>query len=398
MPAAPKPINEKDRLLALLDYKILDTLPEKDFDDLTKIASQICGTPISLVSLVDEQRQWFKSRKGLAAEETPREYAFCAHAILEPEKVFVVENSLEDDRFKDNPLATGDPNVIFYAGAPLVNKEGHALGTLCVIDNKPNKLTKTQQEALLALANQVMGQLELRKSNNNLVVKYEELEKKNEELKTLSYTLSHDVKAPLRGIITLTNWLEDEYSQNLPDDGKKYVELIGFRASQLSELVTGIVDYARADNNLEKHLMEVDVEEMIDKIIESFGQPKNVKVIKKIKTKTIHQHPTALYQIFQNLISNAFKYSDPENGLIEIKANTKNGKFIFSVADNGPGIEKEYEKYIFELFQTLGKEDRYGKRGTGVGLSIVQKLVTKMGGEIILKPNKPKGSNFTVEI
>lgn len=162
VPAA-LPRDEAQRVEALRSYAILDTPDEALYDDLVTIASAICQTPIALLSLVDSHRQWIKARHGLPVTETSRDVAFCAHAILEP-KPMVVDDALKDPRFATNPLVLGDPNIRFYAGVPLVNAEGHALGTLCAIDRAPRTLTAEQKEALAALGRQAMTQLELRRA------------------------------------------------------------------------------------------------------------------------------------------------------------------------------------------------------------------------------------------
>ncbi len=158
----PIPENEIDRLTTLQLYQILDTESEKAFDELTQIAALICDTPISLITIIDENRQWFKSSVGLTATETSRDVAFCAHAILKNE-LMIIEDATKDERFQDNPFVTQDPNVRFYAGAPLFVKEDVALGTLCVVDTKPRKLDKKQTEALRVLAQAAVTQLEVRR-------------------------------------------------------------------------------------------------------------------------------------------------------------------------------------------------------------------------------------------
>ena len=160
MISAKKPANEAERLAALERFEILDTLPQQIFDDITLLASSICGTPIALISLVDAERQWFKSRVGLEATQTSRELAFCSHAILDPGQVMVVEDATRDARFHDNPLVRDAPEIRFYAGAPIVTADGFALGTVCVIDRATRTLSASQNDALRSLSRLVGTLLE----------------------------------------------------------------------------------------------------------------------------------------------------------------------------------------------------------------------------------------------
>lgn len=166
--AAALPFNEARRLDALEDYRILDSEPEQAYDDLTRLASALCRAPIALISLVDSQRQWFKSKVGLAANETSRDIAFCAHALLRPDEVFEIPDAQQDRRFAHNPLVTGGPRIRFYAGAPLVTPQGLPIGTVCVIDQQPRQLHEVERYGLESLARQVVTQLELRQSRASL--------------------------------------------------------------------------------------------------------------------------------------------------------------------------------------------------------------------------------------
>ena len=185
------PPTEARRLKVLWQYEVLDTVPEEVFDDLTELAGAICEAPMALISLVDASRQWFKARVGFDVSETSRDVSFCAHAILQPD-LFVVTDASKDERFKNSPLVVADPKIRFYAGAPLITPDGHALGTLCVLDTEPRELTPTQKKALRVLARLVVTQLELRRHSKELAKARDdtqflkrELEKTQSHLKDL---------------------------------------------------------------------------------------------------------------------------------------------------------------------------------------------------------------------
>ncbi len=177
-PSAPLAANEKKRLEVLWQYDILDTLPEQAFDDLTELAACICEAPIALITLIDENRQWFKSTYGISVSETSRNISFCAHAIL-GDSLLVVHDAMADIRFADNPLVKCKPNIRFYAGAPLITKDGYMLGTICVLDQVPRDLTPIQEQALRVLSRFVVTQLEIRRESreaNNIRAQRDKLE------------------------------------------------------------------------------------------------------------------------------------------------------------------------------------------------------------------------------
>jgi GAF domain-containing protein len=179
--SAPIPHNEAKRLKVLWQYEVLDTVPEEVFDDLTSLAAHICEAPMALISLVDEDRQWFKAKVGVTLNETSRDMSFCGHAIMQSD-LFIVPDATKDARFAKNPLVTAEPKIRFYAGAPLVTPDGHALGTLCVLDKVPRKLRPEQQKALRVLAHHIVSQLELRRHSRELASARQEGGKVKREL------------------------------------------------------------------------------------------------------------------------------------------------------------------------------------------------------------------------
>lgn len=197
----PQSKSESERLSNLKSYDILDTPPEEAFDDIVELASEICEVPISLISLIDDHRQWFKAKIGLGVSETEREIAFCNHAIKQ-ENLFEIEDTLNDDRFKQNPLVTGSPFIRSYAGFPLTTEDGFNLGTLCVIDNKPHKLNEKQKKALEVLSKRVVNELELRR-------KVQELKEVNEFKDKLLSIIGHDLRSPLNSIHSIIQLIDN---------------------------------------------------------------------------------------------------------------------------------------------------------------------------------------------
>lgn len=393
-PTLPK--NEAKRLAALLDYDILDTLPEEAYDDITKIASEICQKPISLVSLIDSDRQWFKSHFGLEATETSRDLAFCAHALHKPDEILEVPDSRKDQRFINNPLVEGEPNVIFYAGAPLVTPEGYTLGTLCVIDNKPGKLDQRQKTVLKALANQVVAQLELRKKISQLEQTKKELKEANSELEQFAHVASHDIKSPLTKIIAFAQLLKKKYSDQFDNEGSNFLNIIEKNTLVLHTLVDGILDYTKQTRTDISKTKNVDTKKLIQDSIDISAIPEHFSIKLTGHFPMLKINNAALQQIFLNLINNAIKYSDKEKGLLTIEYKKANSFHIFRFQDNGPGIDTKNFDKIFTMFQTLGKKDRFGQKGSGIGLATVKKLIEKMQGNISVSTNPGKGTTFTI--
>ena len=387
---ARTPDNESERQANLDLHEILDTLPEEAFDAITSIAAHICGTPIALISLIDKDRQWFKSHHGLAVSETPRDFAFCAHAILDPDQLFVVEDAQLDNRFFDNPLSTGDPNVIFYAGAPLVSREGFPLGTLCVIDNKPHTLNSEQRKALADLSNQVIAQMELRR-----IVK--ELKSKNDELSRYAHLVSHDLRSPMQSIYQLSKMIAKESQGQLNEKAEKALEQLQKKAFQSQELVDGILKHSLAGEQAYTP-EKIQLPQFINELVEFCSPPSDFQIDIEVSVSEIVSDSIILKQILQNLISNAIKYNDKAQGLVRIVVSANESEITFEVIDNGPGIPEKFHERIFGMFQTLSHADRFGNKGTGIGLHTVKNLVVLLGGNITIESKIGEGSTFKVKI
>jgi signal transduction histidine kinase len=382
MKPANIPPNEAKRLENLKSYHILDTLPEEEYDAITKIASVICNTPIALISIIDESRQWFKSKHGLNATETPREFSFCAHSILQPDELFIINDARKDKRFFDSSLITSDPNVVFYAGAPLNSSEGYSLGTLCVIDNEPKKLNNTQKESLSLLAKQVVTLLELRKKNTELAESNKQNLKLNEQLNDFAYRLTHDLKSPINGVNFLLDVLKEDHFELFKNTkAEEYVSLISNRILYMDNLVTKILkDSKVASENIIYE--KFNVKDLVDSIRINIDFENKLLINSEPLDIEVYSSKIGLLQIFQNLISNSRKFSDEENVIISIRCKEDLDSYHFVYEDNGPGIQEQYWNKVFKMFETL---DNTGNNNTGIGLTTVKSIIKRLGGKIELK-------------
>ena len=395
MEAAPLPDNEDERLAELLSYDVLDTEAEQLFDDLTTLASQICDTPIALISLIDPDRQWFKSRVGLDAEETSREIAFCSHAILQDD-VFEIPNASLDPRFHDNPLVTGAPDIRFYAGAPLVSPSGHAIGTLCTIDRKPRKLTESQKTSLQTLSKSVVAHLELKRKNR-------ELERTSQFRSDFLSYVSHEIRTPLNAINTFSRLLEGEAQKlKLPESFTTPLSHVTQSGERLLEIVNSVLDIKQIEagkmrvmpravstHDFFTHLFS------LTKIRAEDGGITFTSTIDSRVPDTLFFDDTKFGQVSLNLLSNAIKFTNPGKS-VNAQVKYKNDKLIFNVIDQGIGISEEDQKRLFTPFERM--ENAHQISGTGLGLNISKRLIELMDGTIKVSSKVNEGTRISVTL
>ena len=378
---AALPDNERERIRKLHEVGILDTLEEQAYDDLTQLAAQICNTPIALVSLIDEDRQWFKSHHGLDARETPRAFAFCAHAILDDE-VFVVEDSAQDERFFDNPLATGGPHVTFYAGAPLIMSDDIKLGTLCVISDQPRSISASQKKSLQALARQVVSQIELR-------LKVKELNSLDHAKDEFISMVSHELRTPLTAIYGALSLLMNTACKQLEDKPLHMMDVAYRNSERLLCLVNDILDLAKLESGKLQILKEpLDLVSLLEKACELNEQYcHKCNVMLKIESLNVSApinvlgDEQRLLQVMSNLISNAAKFSY-DAGTVKVNLTIQNDRAVVEVNDQGPGIPIDKQSLLFTKFKQLDDQMNKQMPGTGLGLNICKQIIELQDGVI----------------
>lgn len=404
-------LEEKNRIKALHELEILDTPPEERFDRITKIAQIMFDVPIALVSLVDSNRQWFKSCAGLSARETPRSMSFCSHAILN-EDIMTIEDATTDNRFSDNPLVTRDPFIRFYAGKPIRGQDNKMLGTLCIIDKKPRVFSKADKSVLTDLANWVENEFKtsiltksLKNTTENLVKVQQELldQNKNLELKikektnqllkqdrvttvaSMSSRLAHDLRNPLQVIQISSELLRQELEKHMDEGMKKRCGNLQSSILEINRIIEDVLEFVKTSNlNQETNSSK----NLLGNCISNIVIPENITVSLPENDVQIFGDARKIQAVFSNLIINGIQAING-SGKILIRISEYPEKTSITFEDSGPGIPDEVMPKIFDYLYTT-KQD-----GTGLGLGICKSIIEQHGGKISVSNNP---TTFTIEL
>lgn len=386
-PAIPK--NEEQRLAALKSYDILDSAPELLYDDIVTLASVICETSIALVTLIDSDRQWFKAKVGVDATETNRDISFCAHAIHEV-NVFEINDATLDKRFADNPLVTDGPRIRFYAGAPLVTLDGLALGTLCVIDKEPKKLTAQQTKALEALARQVTSHIETRKWAQLIKQQQGQLVQTSRmaALGQMAGGIAHEINTPLGSLALGLGLLEEKVTESQQHDVRRLTGVV----FQISKIIKNLLAFAGQSEK--ESFAKVDIRSVLDDCLSLCKEKFKSNAVEVIIDESI-MHSSFLLKLQQigisksifNLLSNSFDaiVNSDKNKWIKISLRELPHEVQLLIADSGDTISEDVRSKMFEPFYTtkiIGK-------GMGVGLSAVKGIMEAHEGRLEYLANEP---------
>lgn len=397
MTSAPRPADDDARVAALRRYRILDSLDEKEYDDITRLVSQICETPMANISFVDSDRQWFKSVVGLKDRQTERDIAFCGYSILGSD-IFVVPDALADPRFADNPLVQEDPGIRFYAGAPLETADGYRLGALCAIDRVPRQLNEGQIYALRVLARHVVNLLELRRRNADL-------HRLSEEKSRLMAIMAHDLRSPvssLRGMLSVFDRREMK-----PDETRLLVEQLQTLLKSTSFLIENVVAWAseviESPDSRGQHLQlnqrSIELEPLIAEIYDSLSgefDAKQNRFAMDLAGNQVMADRNALLFVLRNLLANANKFT--RAGQITVSARDTGTEVVVLVRDSGVGMEPEQLASLFSWEHRVVKRGTDGEAGSGLALLLCHDLCERMGARLVAASSPGKGSEFSVVI
>lgn len=381
---------ESKRLESLRKYNVLDTPPDGSFDHITKLAAKLLEVPIAIVTLVDTDRIWFKSRYGLEACQIGRDPGLCASAILS-DQLYLVEDALIDARTLANPLVAGEFGLRFYAAVPLTVKDGHNLGTLCVIDRQPRQLTDLQRSTLQSLGEILIDQLELRLAARTAISKQNQL---------LSVA-AHDLKNPLAAITAISDLIKKENGNGAAVD--MLCDKIKDASGRMNRKITHLLESASKDaDDIRLQMTKVDFSKMVAQVVSSnqvLASNKNLLLQLDIQQQPIIDgDEEKLLEAIDNLVNNAIKYS-PYHKNISIIVDEVNGYAIFQIKDEGQGFTEADKENMFQRFSRLSAQPTGGESSTGLGLSIVKTIVEAHRGSVSAESaGTDKGSTFTIAL
>jgi len=391
MTAAEIPLNDSNRLAELYKYELLDSVYEQEFDQIVQLASIICKVPISLITLVDLDRQWFKAKHGLAVAQTARNVSFCGHAILN-DRLFEVKDAVADSRFFDNPLVTGEPNIRYYAGMPLLTENGYRIGTLCVIDRVPREMDAEQSFALKVLGNQVVKLFELRLKNK-------ELKKINDVQQTMMSIMAHDIRGPL----TALKAVYEMKSEGLLS-AEELIEVDAMAPVQLDKtinLLNSIVEWAKLQTSDEDEQSEqFNFFQLVEESLAYLSLQAHAKSNLLENEVEVGLQVTANRQglsfILRNILGNANKFT--EGGKITVLGEIRNNALQISIQDTGLGMSEKARLSINERRWSTTELGTSQEKGSGMGLKMIFEYLEGIGGTIEFFSEPQMGTYVLVSI
>lgn len=380
------------------DYSILDTGDERDFNDLTTLASAICQTPIALINLFDEKRQSVAARIVSNKLKKSFDHSFRVPAIDAEQEVLIIEDAKKDERFSESPFIDKRDKIAFFAGVPLVNDDGVVLGSLSVIDRRKKRLSDDQIKALKIIARQIVDKLELRKKAIVSEDTIRELRYSNLFMQKFAAMAAHDIKNPLSTILLSAQSLKIRVNSLQDKACEKLVDMNISSTKSLMTLLDDMLDYSKSPSLLLTQKSKVSLHEVLNVVLSMISVPANIEIRMPHEPHTLDISSVALQQIFINLLTNAIRYNDKEQGLIQIRFNESAENYSFEVEDNGIGIDEAYHEKIFANSFTLKLTDRYEKKGSGIGLSTVKELIKALKGSIFVRSVPGMGATFYVSL
>ncbi len=390
-------VDDAARVAALQDYGILDTAEDAVFDAITSLVSRLLDVPISLVSLVDHERQWFKSNHGIGVRETPRSVSICHHAI-KGDDLFIVPDASLDERFASNPLVTDEPHVRFYAGMPLRTPDGFGLGTLCAIDLKPRELSAAEQRILTDLAALASSALETHRRTVAVARCQEEQEEQQEQKELLASMIVHDLRSPLGAIILSASW-GSSVSKSLELENT-FSEIL-HASERMQALIGDVLDICLGESGkLVPRVTEFDLVQLARvKIAEQERSTKarnlSLSLGEAPKLCLVQGDPMLIGRVLTNLLDNAVKFS-PDDSAVLVELRVKDGMIELSVADEAELISPSDAVLIFEAHRQ-GVDASPGS-GYGLGLAFCRLAVEVHGGTIFVEPRSVAGNRFVVRL